>query len=65
MKRLTFLGCLLAVCLQAWAQTSREELLSHLELTAGNYANYPVPTTLPTLTDGCSINWIRPGGWDS
>lgn len=48
MKRLTFLGCLLAVCLQAGAQTSREELLSHLELTAGNYANYPVPTTLPT-----------------
>ena len=28
----------------AGAQTSREELLTHLELTAGNYANYPVPT---------------------
>ena len=33
--------------LLAWAagaQTSREELLSHMELTAGNYANYPLPT---------------------
>ena len=28
----------------AEAQTSREELLTHMELTAGNYANYPVPT---------------------
>ena len=36
--------CLLAFGLQAQAQTSREELLSHMELTAGNYANYPVPT---------------------
>ena len=36
--------CLLVLGLQAQAQTSREELLSHMELTAGNYANYPVPT---------------------
>ena len=36
--------CLLAIGLQAQAQTSREELLSHMDLTAGNYANYPVPT---------------------
>ena len=36
--------CLLALGLQAQAQTSREELLSHMELTAGNFANYPVPT---------------------
>ena len=28
----------------AGAQTSREELLSHMEFAAGNYANYPVPT---------------------
>ena len=28
----------------AGAQTSREELLSHMELTTGNYANYPLPT---------------------
>ena len=27
------------------AQTSREELLSHMELTAGNYTNYPLPTS--------------------
>ena len=36
--------CLLVLGLQAQAQTSREELLSHMELTAGNYANYPLPT---------------------
>ena len=40
--------CLLAFGLRAQAQTSREELLSHMDLTAGNYANYPVPTALPT-----------------
>ena len=36
--------CLLFLTWTASAQTSREELLSHMELTAGNYANYPVPT---------------------
>ena len=36
--------CLLLLGWTASAQTSREELLSHIELTAGNYANYPVPT---------------------
>jgi hypothetical protein len=36
--------CLLALGWSARAQTSREELLSHMELTAGNYANYPTPT---------------------
>ena len=36
--------CLLFLGWTAGAQTSREELLSHMELTAGNYANYPVPT---------------------
>ncbi len=45
MKRLTlFALCLVALSWVAGAQTSREELLSHMELTAGNYANYPVPT---------------------
>ena len=45
MKR--FGPALLGLLFLGWtagAQTSREELLSHLELTAGNYANYPVPT---------------------
>ena len=41
---LIVLSCLLLVGWAAGAQTSREELLSHMELTAGNYANYPVPT---------------------
>ena len=41
--RLT-LVCLLLLGWTAGAQTSREELLSHIELTAGNYANYPLPT---------------------
>ena len=49
MRRFCLLLSLLAAsCLTAGAQTSREELLSHLELTAGNYASYPVPTALPT-----------------
>lgn len=41
---LTALSCLLLIGWVAGAQTSREELLSHIELTAGNYANYPNPT---------------------
>ena len=45
MKRyVSILICLLLIGAAATAQTSREELLSHMELTAGNYANYPVPT---------------------
>ena len=45
MRRLSLI--LLGLSVLGWtavAQTSREELLSHMELTAGNYANYPVPT---------------------
>lgn len=41
--RLTLL-CLVVGCTAAFAQTSREELLSHIELTTANYANYPAPT---------------------
>ena len=45
MKQFRFLLlCLLLLGWSAAAQTSREELLSHIELTAGNYANYPNPT---------------------
>jgi hypothetical protein len=45
MKQFRFiLLCLLLLGWSAGAQTSREELLSHIELTAGNYANYPNPT---------------------
>ena len=45
MKRFGFvlLG-LLSLGWTAGAQTSREELLSHMEYAAGNYANYPIPT---------------------
>ena len=38
---------LLGLVVLGWtvgAQTSREELLSHMELATGNYANYPLPT---------------------
>lgn len=35
--------------LTIWAQTSRTELLSHLELASGNYCNYPNPTGNVTL----------------
>ena len=41
--RLTLL-CMLLIGWTASAQTSREELISHIDLTAGNYANYPIPT---------------------
>lgn len=45
MKQFRFiLLCLLLLGWSAGAQTSREELLSHIEFTAGNYANYPNPT---------------------
>ena len=45
MKRLTlFVLCAMVLGGTAGAQTTREELLSHIELTAGNYANYPNPT---------------------
>ena len=45
MKKLRF--ALLGLLLFGWvasAQTSREELLSHIDLTAANYVNYPTPT---------------------
>lgn len=45
MKKLRFaFWGLLLIAWTASAQTSREELLSHIELTAGNYADYPLPT---------------------
>ena len=39
---LIFLCCLTTAPMQA--QTSRAELLAHMDLTAGNYCNYPNPT---------------------
>lgn len=44
MKRIAIVLFCLQLGLTATAQTSREELLSHMELTVGNYANYPLPT---------------------
>ena len=45
MKRFFFvIACLLVLGWTAGAQTSREELLSNMELTAGNYASYPFPS---------------------
>ncbi len=45
MKRTCLLLCsLLLLGPNVFAQTSREELLTHPELTAGNYTNYPAPT---------------------
>jgi len=43
MHRIHFLLIFLLLGLTAAAQTTREELLSHMELTAGNYASYPLP----------------------
>ena len=44
MKRLSLILVCMLLGLAAAAQTSREELLSHMELATGNYANYPLPT---------------------
>ena len=45
MKRIQLiLLCLLLLGLSAAAQTTREELLSHIELATANYACYPRPT---------------------
>ena len=45
MKR-TMISCLIGSCLMipVQAQTSRSELLSHIELASGNYCDYPNPT---------------------
>ena len=58
MKRfgLALLG-LLVLGWTAGGQTSREELLSHMELTAGNYANYPLPTG--HLTPAAELEKLR------
>ena len=42
--KLTLLSLALGCTLATGAQTSRSELLSHLELASGNYCNYPNPT---------------------
>ena len=47
--RLTLLSLALGCTLTTWAQTSRSELLSHIELASGNYCNYPNPTGNATL----------------
>lgn len=44
MKKLTVFFLCMLLGIAAAAQTSREELLSHMELATGNYANYPLPT---------------------
>ena len=45
MKR-TIISCLIGSCfmIPVEAQTSKSELLSHLELASGNYCDYPNPT---------------------
>ena len=45
MKR-SIISCLIGSCfmIPVEAQTSKSELLSHLELASGNYCNYPNPT---------------------
>ena len=41
----TSMMCLAAgLCLAAQAQTSRTELMAHLDLATGNYCNYPNPS---------------------
>lgn len=47
--KLTFLCLTFGCTLTISAQTSRSELLSHIELASGNYCNYPNPTGNVTL----------------
>ena len=42
--RITLSLLMIGVPFVAWTQTSRPELLSHLELASSNYCNYPNPT---------------------
>jgi len=42
--RFVLVALAIGVSLAAWTQTSRQELLSHLELASSNYCNYPNPT---------------------
>ena len=44
--KLTIISCLMGACFVSpvQAQTSRAELLAHLDLASGNYCNYPNPT---------------------
>ena len=46
LMKLTIISCLIGSCFMfpVEAQTSKSELLSHLELASGNYCNYPNPT---------------------
>lgn len=42
--RITLTLLVVGLSFTAWAQTSRQELLSHIELASSNYCNYPNPT---------------------
>lgn len=43
-SRITFFFLAIGWAFTTWAQTSRAELLSHLELATANYCNYPNPS---------------------
>ena len=42
--RITLVSLAVGMSVNTWAQTSRAELLSHIELASSNYCNYPNPT---------------------
>ena len=42
--KLSFISLIAGCCLTVSAQTSRSELLAHMDLASGNYCNYPNPT---------------------
>ncbi len=42
--RTTLVVLAAGLSLAAWSQTSRQELLAHIELASSNYCNYPQPT---------------------
>ncbi len=44
MKRIISMTVLALLTISAMAQTSKAELLAHMELATGNYCNYPNPS---------------------
>ena len=50
LKRLSLWGLAALLCIAAHAQPTRTELRAHPDLAAGNYANYPHPTSISATT---------------
>ena len=52
MKRIISMTVLALLTISAMAQTSKAELLAHMELVTGNYCNYPNPSGVKEAIHG-------------